>query len=93
MSKANSDFRQGVEAAAKWLRGASIPSYDGMTAQDLAARMLTELDLDDEGTEARTVAQIVRYLRDTAIGMDDDVWCTAFNTAANDIENFDWKRS
>jgi len=51
--------------------------------------MLKAVGDDLEGTEARTVAQIVQYMRETAFGQKDRA---AIDRIANDIEQFDWKR-
>ena len=55
----------------------------------LADQMLKAVGDDLEGTEARTVAQIVQYMRETAFGQKDRA---AIDRIANDIEQFDWKR-
>ena len=87
MSRAPSDFRAGVEAAAKWLREADD---DGRLMAD---DMLAAVGEDPEGTEARTVAQIVQYLREQELMADDDVASIALRGAAEDIARGDWKRS
>ena len=88
VGKQASDFRQGVEAAAKWLRGEV-----GVPGQTMATRMLAAVGEDPEGTEARTVAQIVQYLQEQELMADDDVASIALRGAAEDIARGDWKRS
>lgn len=85
MPRQASDFRAGVEAAAKWLEASH--------SRELAAAMVRSVADDPEGTEARTVAQIVRYMRETAFGMSDGTGVRAIERMANDIEHYDWKRS
>jgi hypothetical protein len=91
VGRAASDFRQGVEAAAKWLRGREDDrgTMRYIACNGLADQMLKAVGDDLEGTEARTVAQIVQYMRETAFGQKDRA---AIDRIANDIEQFDWKR-
>jgi hypothetical protein len=52
--KQPSDFRQGVEAAAKWLREEDPSNYEaGAPFGSLADDMLAAVGDDPEGTEAR----------------------------------------
>ena len=100
MARQPSDFRAGVEAAAKWLQEQDCRNYrfgpygfELNEAKELARTMLVVVGDDPEGTEARTVAQIVQYLRETAFGLIDEGDRKAVMRAANSIAAFDWKRS
>lgn len=81
----------GVEAAAKWLR--SRPGDRRFASDDdvrhIADEMVRSLTDDPEGTEARTVTQIVRYLRECAFG---DEKSKSLIRMADYIEAGDWKR-
>jgi hypothetical protein len=85
VSRQSSDFRQGVEAAAKWL----ATKHKDVA---LAGHMLLEVADDPEGTEARTVAQIVQFMRETAFGQSDRVGGTEIERLAASIAAGDWKR-
>ena len=93
MARQNSDFRAGVEEAAKWLR--SRPGDRRFVSDDvvrhIADEMVRAIGDDPEGTEARTVAQIVQYLREQELMADDDVASIALRGAAEDIARGDWK--
>jgi hypothetical protein len=89
--KQPSDFRAGVEAAAKWIRTQDSNDWY-LDLGGLAIKMVSELDLDNEGTEARTVAQIVQYIRERTWGMKGAA-PVEIERIASDIEAYDWKRS
>lgn len=77
----------GVEAAAKWLRGLPV----NVRGSFLADAMLAAIGDDPEGTEARTVAQIVQYMRETAFGQKgQDV--VNIKRMAESIQSGEWKR-
>jgi hypothetical protein len=83
--KAPSDWEQGVLDAAAWLREHSRSAT--------AVEMLEALSgKDSEGTEARTVKQIVTYLREVATqaGSDEEARAGAL-AAAKAIEDGWWK--
>lgn len=92
--KQPSDFRMGVEAAAKWLRdsGKSL-GLQRELVELISIRMVATIGDDPEGTEARTVAQIVQYLRETSFGHMDEDHRKAIVRAAAAIERLDWKRT
>ena len=75
-----------TRTVAKWLRGEV-----GVPGQTMATRMLATVGDDPEGTEARTVAQIVQYLREQELMADDDVASIALRGAAEDIARGYWK--
>jgi hypothetical protein len=82
MPAAPSDWEEGVLAAATWLRHRASP--DELSRID---QMLREIKQPDtEGTEARTVRQIVRFIRDHRDAGHD----TAHMAVA--IEAGDWKQ-
>jgi hypothetical protein len=86
MPRQASDFRQGVEAAATWLMSRSCRRYFSKYLADrIAKEMLLAVADDPEGTEARTVAQIVQYMRDRKYGH-------FVREIADSIEAGDWKR-
>jgi hypothetical protein len=84
VSRQSSDFRQGVEAAAKWLATQFV-------AKSFIERMLADVADDPEGTELRTVAQIVRFIRETSFGQSYTVNAD-MNQLAESIAAGDWKR-
>lgn len=61
MARAPSDFREGVEAAAKWLQR----HYPQVS---LSNRMLAEVTGPDEGTEKRTADQIADFVLEQQAG-------------------------
>lgn len=100
MSRQASDFRQGVEAAAKWLREKDCREYhfgpngfDQNGSKEMARSMLLTIADDPEGTESRTVAQIVRFMRECGYGGDFGEVNSVIQQLADDIAAGDWKRS
>lgn len=92
MARAPSDFEEGVLAAAKWLRNQedSENAIYFLGWSRTASNMLAEVTGPDEGTEARTVAQIVQYLRERGYG-DKGLAAVCDRLAAN-ISVGDWKQ-
>ena len=90
MARAPSDFQEGVLAAAKWLRERAHPEEEFKIDMMLSAVVRPE---HDEGTEARTVRQIVTFLKERQIGgrNRNETADQAIRRVAYAIQSGDWK--
>lgn len=100
MGDGPSDWEKGVLAAARWLRDETakqlgdLPDSEAFRTlgDNLAQEMLRSLTPDPEGTEARVMQQIARFVREGTFLRD---WPKEkmLKILADAIERYDWRKS